>query len=158
MKTIAVDRAELVRLMKRSFSFTNRLVTYVRYKLGAKLALGSEPSPNTRTVDCSGYVRWLLYGATLGQTAMPDGSWNQQAWVREQGFEEVPYSDCARRDGRLRIAFINPRKRKVGHVWLCISASTIESWGGHGAGRRSWDTPVLRNNVSACFVLTDPLP
>ncbi len=156
MKTIPVDRAELVRLMKLSFSFASRAVTYIKYLLGGKLRMGSDP-PSANAVDCSGYVRWLIYGATHGQTLMPDGSWYQQEWCKSQGFKRTDYGHCILHDSRLRIAFINPRAGKVGHVWVIINGQTIESYGGHGAGRRAWDTPALINNVSACYVLTDVL-
>lgn len=143
--------------MKQSFSFTNRAITYIKYLLGGKLRMGSDP-PSANVVDCSGYARWLIHGATHGKVLMPDGSWYQQEWCKAQGFKRTDYNHCALSDSRLRIAFINTKPGKVGHVWLVINGQTIESYGGHGAGRRPWDAPVLKNGVNACYVLTDVLP
>jgi cell wall-associated NlpC family hydrolase len=151
--TLDVDRAELIRLMSPCF----RLLTKIRYSLGAKPRMGAVPGVGFKKADCSGFIRWLINGATFGKDAdMPDGSWFQHKWAKER-FREVPYAECARMDSKLRIAFIPTKNGRVGHVWLCVNGRTIESYGGHGAGRRPWNTPVLLNQVTACYVLTDPL-
>jgi hypothetical protein len=156
MNTIEVDRSELVRLMKQCFSFVG-FVTKIKYSLGAKPRMGAIPGLGFGKADCSGFVRWLVYGASHGKVSMPDGSWHQQRWCERMGFKRTSYGTFGLNDDRLRIAFISPKKGKIGHVWLCINGMTIESYGGHGAGRRPWNTPVLLRNVDSCYVLTEPM-
>jgi hypothetical protein len=130
----------------------------VKYELGTKPSFGAKPEIDFKTADCSGFVRWLLYGASNGKVRIALGSWYQHKWCKDEGFKHVVYSEVAGlKDSRLRIAFIEAHGGKVGHVWLTINGQTIECYGGHGAGRRPWDTPVLLNNVSACYVLTDKI-
>ncbi len=150
MKTIPIDRIELIRLMNACYGV-------VKYKLGAKPRLGSMPVTSFKTSDCSGFVRWILYGASHGKVKILPGSWYQQKWCREQGFEKVSYSDAALLDSKLRIAFINTEGGKIGHVWLIINGRSIEAYGGHGVGRRKWNNKVLLANVDACYVLTEKI-
>jgi cell wall-associated NlpC family hydrolase len=157
MNTIPIDRAELVRLMKSCFSFKDRLLTYIKYRLGAKARMAAVPVEDFRSIDCSGFVRWLVYNSTHGEVLMPDGSWHQQEWVKSQGFKRTDYKYAGLNDSRVRIAFINTKGKKVGHVWLIVNSQTIESYSGRGAGRRPWNTPVLLKNVDACYVLSDPI-
>lgn len=146
---IPIDRARLIERMNAAF-------ICVGYELGAKPRPGSLPGTDFKLSDCSGIVRWLLYAASYGKIKMPMGSWGQRKWCQEQGFKPCPYSNCALLDSRLRIAFKDPDD-KHGHVWLCINGQTIECYYGHGAGRRPWNTKVLKNNGDFCFVLTDEL-
>jgi cell wall-associated NlpC family hydrolase len=127
----------------------------VKYRLGAKPRMGAVPGKDFTSADCSGFVRWLVNAATSGQTTLPDGSVCQHDWCKAQGFQAVPYSDAAKSDSVLRVAFMAPAGKDPGHVWLIINGRTVESYGGHGPGRRAWDTPVLKRRASACFVLTD---
>ncbi|MFA5376460.1 MAG: hypothetical protein WC455_12010 [Dehalococcoidia bacterium] len=150
MKTIPIDRAELVRRMNACFGV-------VKYRLGSKPNLYHLP-PAFKTSDCSGFVRWLLFQASHETVKIAPGSWYQQEWCKAQGFKKVVYKDVAGlMDSRLRIAFIDGVGSKVGHVWLVCNSMTIECYGGHGCGRRAWDTPVLLNNVDATYVLTDKI-
>ena len=127
-KTIKVDRSRLVDLMEACYG--------KHYRFGAKVALDAAPS-SFDECDCSGFVRWLLHGSTSDQLEVPDGSWNQHQWCRTNGFKATDYSAVAGlKDSRLRIAFIEPRRGRAGHVWLIINGGTIESYGGHGPGRR----------------------
>jgi hypothetical protein len=150
MKIISVIRDRLVERIKAAFAC-------VKYEMGAKPHLGSLPCADFTTSDCSGFVRWLIYAATDGKVTMPLGSWTQRKWCQEQGFKQTCYANCGLMDSRLRIAFMDPECSEAGHVWLIINGQTIECYGGHGAGRRPWNTNVLRKNVDYCFVLTDPL-
>lgn len=150
-KTIRIDRLRLIERMSQSF-------IYVDYKMGSKPPLGGIPGINFTTADCSGYLRWLIWAASYGKTKLPLGSWHQRVWCQKQGFKPVVYKDVAMlEDSRLRVAFTNPRSSHAGHTWLVINAQSIESYGGHGAGRRDWDTPVLLNNADWAFVLTQVL-
>ena len=151
MKIIGVDRAELVRLMNACFG-------RVEYELGAKApALSCKPE-QINAIDCSGFVRWLIYNATHGQVTMPDGSQNQLAFCRKSDYKSTDYDNTSLLDNRLRIAFMSPAhgQQWPRHVWLIINGQTIESYGGHGPGRRTWNNHILKP-VSACFVLTNPL-
>lgn len=139
-----IDRAALIAIMK---STVGRVV----YSWGAKPGL-SWRAETVKKSDCSGYVRYLLYKITGGKVKLPLGSWFQRQWFIDNDYTQCPYTDCSKADSILRIAFLNPRKGKAGHVWLCASGNSIESYGGHGAGRRQWNTPVLMKSDS-CFVI-----
>lgn len=129
----------------------------VPYKLGAKIKLNTKPKAG-QPCDCSGYVRWLIYLASRKQVKMPDGSWYQQAWCRTKKLTKVPYSDCAKMDSILRIAFMEQEGDESGHVWLVINGMTIESRGGVGASRRAWNVTTLKTKVDYCYEMTDVLP
>lgn len=151
--TLTVDRANLVELMDATF-------LHHSYRMGSKPRLGSSAGQWTRT-DCSGYIRWLLHGCTKPAVKLPEGSVEQREWCEQHALKATSPSYKANGgllDDILRIAFIRPTKRKAGHVWLVINGRTIESYGGHGPGRRPWDTKVLLKNVDGCYVLTGPLP
>ena len=125
----------------------------VKYKLGAKPALGSDSSTFSLS-DCSGWVRWVLDRAGL---RIPDGSATQHKFCAAH-FREVHYKDAATLadPSRLFIAFIAPNGG-IGHVWLLQGGTaanpgiTMECHGGGvGVSSRPWDTPALRN-VCACY-------
>lgn len=128
------------------------------YSLGGKPPSLSAHANQLEGIDCSGYVRWLLYRATDGRVQMPDGSWFQEQWCQGGGFKKTSYLLHGKlRDNRLRIAFIRASGKKVGHVWLIHNGRTIESYGGKGPGSRWWLTPALLRGVTSCYVLTEPL-
>jgi hypothetical protein len=129
----------------------------VPYKFGGKAAPSASPSDLIKGIDCSGYVAWLMYDASDLKVRMPSGSVQQRSWCRKMGFKnygKLGYlANCLKKDNRLRIAFF---AGSPGHVWLIFNGQTIESYGGHGPGRRSAiSAPLMR--VQECFVLTDPL-
>ena len=147
-KSLKVNRNLLVELIKKTTD------GHIKYKLGAKISLGADSS-TIKAIDCSGYVRWLLYrisGHDIG-----DGSWNQRRVIDEDGFQHCNYADCAKMDDKLRIAFINPSDGKAGHVWLVINGMTLESYSKNGPGRRPWNNRTLKTKVDYCFVLTDDM-
>jgi cell wall-associated NlpC family hydrolase len=147
MKTINISKPVLVDFM---YQCLNR----VKYKMGAKARLGDTPMKDFVYIDCSGFVRWLLHIAS--GVRMPDGSYNQRKWCEQQGFAVNPYRKVAGlKDNRLRIAFIDASKGKAGHVWLIVNGKTIESYGGHGVGRRRWNSLGLYLKAKYCFTLTD---
>ena len=133
-------------LVKECFAHT---VGRVKYKLGAKPALGSDSSMCSLS-DCSGWVRWALDRAGL---ALPDGSATQHEWCAAH-LREVSYKDAATLadPSRLFIAFIVPGKG-IGHVWLLNAGASLECRGHTGVSSRPWNNPTLLNAVSACYEL-----
>lgn len=136
----------------------------VPYKLGGKpssLKLTTEQflaERGTRGVDCSGFVRWLLYRSSAGRVKLPDGSVNQRDRLRaladEAGVATTPYATCGQVDNVLRIAgFTRSAKVAVGHIWLVLNGETGESRGHHGVDRRRWDTPALVELATWCYPL-----
>jgi hypothetical protein len=129
---------------------------HIHYGFGAKAALGASPA-SIHAIDCSGFVRYLMYQATNGHLTMPDGSWIQQEWCDHRKLKAVTYSSTAANDPILRIAFLPPtthhHHHHAGHVWLILGGQTIESHGGAGPSRRPWNTPILLNNVQHCYEL-----
>jgi len=152
MTILKIDRAKLGDLMERTF-------LHHAYRMGAKPPLGSRPEQWTKA-DCSGYLRWLLYGCTNPALKLPEGSVQQHLWCESHALKPTApdyATNAGLMDDRLRIAFIEPKGQKAGHVWLVINGMTIESRSGKGPSRRLWDSPVLKNNVSACYVLTEAM-
>jgi hypothetical protein len=49
----------------------------VKYRLGSKPKFGAVPLRDFKTSDCSGFVRWILFGASDGRVKMEPGSWHQ---------------------------------------------------------------------------------
>ena len=146
---IAVDTAKLLRLH-------GSVAGRVPYVFGAKARpLCGGPEALTRGIDCSGYVRWLMYHCSAAGYRFPDGSTLQADWCRKQGFKATSYRlNAGWEDGRLRLCFYRPKGSRAGHVWFTLNGQTIESAGGRGPTRRSWLTPVLLSRVEACYVLT----
>jgi hypothetical protein len=139
-----LDRAKLIALMEPTF-------TGHAYEMDAKPALGSAPDA-WKLSDCSGFVRWLLYGAEC--LNIPDGSVNQHDWAERRCLKQVKYSEVGPlEDSILRIAFMAPTETEAGHVWLLCSGMTIECHAPNGPSRRPWNTPVLLRNVAACYEL-----
>jgi hypothetical protein len=121
------------------------------YVMDAKPPLASSPG-YWKAADCSGFVRWLLFGAF--RLTVPDGSVNIHEWCEQKALPVCKYSEVGPlEDSILRICFIEPKDGEAGHVFLLVNENTIESYGGHGPGRRPWDTPILLKNVSACYEL-----
>jgi hypothetical protein len=114
--------------------------------------------PAYRYSDCSNFVRCLIAYATAGladgSIVIPDGSVNQHDFFVNNNFKPTEYENCALIDEHLRIAFLSPSDtaERVGHVWLARNAKTLECYGGHGPGARTWNTPILMH-CHACFVV-----
>lgn len=135
---------------------------HISYGMGAKAkSLDLEPS-QIKSIDCSGFTRYLIYKASGGQIKMVDGSDEQRDWCKKHGLRSQKYSEVAGlSDGCLRIAFI-PRTYKngksvppYGHVWLVMDGQTIESRGGKGPSRRSWSSSALTGRVNKCYILAN---
>jgi hypothetical protein len=124
---------------------------HVAYCYGAKASLTADPA-TIQQIDCSGFVRYLTYQATNGQIVLPDGSWNQHRWCKSRKLSKVAYSTAAKRDGWLRIAFIESTASHAGHVWLVLNGMTLESDGSKGPDQRPWNYSILRKEVGACYL------
>lgn len=133
----------------------------VPYDWGGKPDL-SQPDPaagfnHTHGLDCSGFVKLTTWKATDPHVILPDGSWQQHEWIKSQGLPEVPYNLATVWNAgaqRLYIAFIEPKPGvHAGHVWWVWGAWTCESHGGKGVDQRPWDTPILREEVAAAYLI-----
>lgn len=123
-----------------------------RYKLGAKAPLGT-PAKDISLIDCSGYIRCILFDAA--GLRLPDGSQNQLRWARTNLRKLAKYEDVryAKADpGRVFIAFLSPKPGNEWprHVWLCYMGKTMESASGlGGVGSRWWD--AFSPQCKECF-------
>ena len=120
------------------------------YGFGKKARPLSTAPADVSRIDCSGFVRYLLYQVTDRRVTIPDGSWNQDAWFRGNNFQQVDYADTAKHDGVLRLGYFSG---SPGHIWFVRNGKTLESHGSKGPNRRKWDTGVLKKNVKRCYVV-----
>lgn len=125
----------------------------VHYKLGAKIAPLAQMD-GIDAVDCSGFVRWLIYHATNKKLTIPDGSFYQQEWCEEAGFKVS--TDGGAKDGAIRIAFLPKIGNSERHVALIHDGFTMESHGGVGPNRRAWGSQSWMRKTKV-FVLTPPV-
>ena len=129
---IDVDRERLLEAHRRCVQ------ARVTYGLGAKApSLNASPGTGFRRIDCSGYVRWLIWQA--GHKVIVDGSVQQHDFVRASGFKASTVDAGSNDDDVIRIAFLSPLMGGgVGHVALIYRGLTVESHGGQGPNRRRW--------------------
>ena len=123
----------------------------------------STPPDTIDGLDCSGYMRYVLYQAA--NWVIPDGSQNQLEYFQDGGFDQLAaYGDTNADVGRnaLSIGFIKPYVNgcgPIGHVWLIYkpndgaAAETFECHGGVGVDSRPWNTIVLTHEVYVSFKL-----
>ena len=173
-----------IQLAKLKSTFAQLERQGVQYGLGAKAEgytiSGVHWNPNSnghlttpvntlQHIDCSGFVRYILFQATDGALVIPDGSQAQREWFeaaadRGDTHKLAQYSDANTyiSESRLFIGFIKPNTNgcgPVGHVWLIgqfdedVSAETMESYGGHGVGSRNWNAIPLRTEVYSVYAL-----
>lgn len=130
------------------------MLSGMHYGLGAKIPLTTPLSGlHGRSVDCSGFVRWLTYQSTDNHLVIPDGSYYQRDWFAQRA-TKVEYHSVGQNLNELHIAFICPTpEHKVGHVWFVREGWTYESHGGVGPNSRRWDTRILTEEVCACYIL-----
>jgi hypothetical protein len=117
-------------------------VPRVRYGLGAKVPSDhAVPGAGFARVDCSGFVRAAIRRSTHPVAAFPDGSVTQHDWVKAKGFETSSITDGRLSDGKVRIAFLEPKDspEHIGHVVLIRNGRTAESHGGVGPDSRPFD-------------------
>lgn len=113
----------------------------VTYGLGRKVPFhGAAPGRDFSLVDCSGFVRELIWRATAPGFDFKDGSVVEHDWVRKQGFERSEVAAAAAKDGAVRIAFLPPDAvpSRIGHVAIIVDGVTLESHGGTGPDARPW--------------------
>jgi hypothetical protein len=135
--TIALDLAQAQAFLDACVNAAPR----VTYGLGAKVPFhGAVPSRDFRAVDCSGFIRELIWRSTTPHQGFPDGSVVQHDFVRDHGFERTTREAALRQDGVVRIAFLRPQDspQRIGHVVLIHNARTLESHGGVGPDSRAW--------------------
>lgn len=149
---LSVDLELLVEIHKNADIDGNQ------YGLGRKISLSVSPEDAVgRSVDCSGWVRYLLYHASGKLFVLTDGSVQQHDQIRELGFKKSTPQSAKRHDGALRIAFL-PRSAsasKIGHVALILDGQTLESHGGTGPDSRAW-TGNGWQALTEVYVLTPP--
>ena len=149
--SFAIDAGKMLAIVK------DCRVRGTKYGLGAKSHdLNSSPL-DAPAIDCSGFLRYLLFKATGGTLLIPDGSTNQNDWAASQGLKhygKANYGNCENHDGFLRLCFCRASASEpIGHVWLCYNGMTLESHASIGPSSRAWDTPVLSRIVTDCYVL-----
>ena len=152
--TLALDTALLQNLHSRAIAEGNQ------YGFGSKVDITSDSSEvRGELVDCSGYVRWLLYRATSNKFDIKDGSWIQHDYVKDLGFKVSSIESANLKDGALRIAFLAPGalgSGAAGHVALVLNDRTMESHSGTGPDGREWDTSRRWMSLCRVYVLTPP--
>ena len=131
------------------------------YGLGSKIDdLPSFKDPDHK-VDCSGFVRWLIWHAVADTgnsvdkyiaSTFPDGSWNQEQWVKSRSYKKSGFDAGLLKDGAVRIAFKDGRIR---HVVLIANGMTFESHGGKGPAMRRWGSKPWMKRCTV-YVLTPP--
>lgn len=154
--------------------FEEAINKHVDYEMGGKAPNpGAEPISYTQ-IDCSGFMEDLNAAGTHGESlkqGMPDGSWNQDDWYTKIGFKRTNYANCQLNDGILRVGIHLPGGRggdPTGHTWEVLStpppagvqkvALSIESYGGHGPGRRPWNHEWFQNHVDHVYCLASIVP
>jgi hypothetical protein len=148
--SLAIDRSLLLTIEQHLHS------QGCRYGLGAKAPSLSCDTTAIQAIDCSGFVRYALYrtsGVDIG-----DGSVQQHDTVAASGYKSSTVADAHNQDGAVRIAFLSPADGGgIGHVMLILDGATVESHGGIGPDRRTWDTnahPFMAK--CAVYVLAPP--
>ena len=143
-EAFAVDIPQLSLDITAARNFLNSCITSsprVKYGLGAKISPhGAIPGTGFTKVDCSGFVREIVWRATAPHFNFPDGSVVQHDWIKAKGYERGTRADALLQDGRIRIVFLRPQDSPshVGHVALVHNAKTIESHGSVGPDSRDW--------------------
>ena len=122
---------------------------------GAKVPFhGAVPGTGFTEVDCSGFVRELVFRATTPPFDFPDGSVVQRDWVQGQGFATDTIDHAGTRDGAMRIAFLAPQDSpsRIGHVVVIHNGMTLESHGGLGPDSLPWTGQAWQSKARV-FVL-----
>ncbi len=162
-------------VFKLSLILANMLASDVKYDIGKKSGQGKVKKIGTNShlidgkgigLDCSGFVRYVLYNSTMGALNLTGGSVSQRDALITKGFthfngsgaksvESEYRQEAAKRDDQLRIGFrstkskLQPdgsrKKTQIGHVWLIINGKTFECTtksGNNGPCSLNWDKRV----------------
>ena len=133
---------------------------------------------NRGSLDCSGYVPYVIYQATWHNVRMSGGTMSQQEWLDENDYRKYRGSDFAtlkdlysnvagRIDDTVRIGFRSTNlklkrqtsgggsgQKGVGHVWLTINGKTYESTTKSGNnGPASFPFSARTKDVDAYYLL-----
>lgn len=125
------------------------------YELGAKANPLDQQLADIKAIDCSGLTKVLIFKA-CGEI-IPDGSANQLAWLKAAHFKPSSIQAGKLKDGILRM-FVLPQQPGQGvgrHTGFILNGKTLESYGGHGPGRRSWTGRAYQSKCQV-FVLAYP--
>jgi len=156
-------------MTKHIFLFdTDRLETlltslmdgHVTYELGDKVyqPLRVEPEDVT-SLDCSGFIKYVVQRTTLSNESMPAGSHHQETWCQERLIRCDYATDASSRDGSVLIAFRDKTPSLIRHVWLVINAWTVECTNRNGRnGPTSFRWDDRRDEADDCFWLGDLSP
>lgn len=135
----------------------------VKYGWGAKAGNWNEQPGEFSSLDCSGFVGWILAQATNGavRDLIGKGSWQQAEFFDQQGFKESTISAGKLVDNAVRVAFMPPKYLagkmvRAGHIALILNGATLESCGGRGPCRRIWDGKGWQAKCTGVWVLTPP--
>lgn len=127
----------LIPMPNLAHRFRMSLLWGVRYQLGAKFEDIMSEHPIGNYVDCSGFIRWLVYHGSGKALLLPDGSVRQHTRILQDGFSIRDYSTALlNSNGAVYICFMRPTDSKAGHVWLLHNGQTMESRYGHGISTR----------------------
>ena len=131
--------------------------------MGAKYEqLTADLSKTPPRLDCSGFAQEAFYLAA--NLRLPEGSWQIRDYLAlsaqkanhlvERVHRGDLYSKACQNRGAVLCCTIDPVQGvHSGQIWFVVDGWTCESYGGHGVGRRLWNTPVLVREVNWIFVL-----
>jgi hypothetical protein len=124
----------------------------VKYRFGAKFADPKQSLPPESYVDCSGYIRWLVFHGSGRIFMLVDGSANQRLMVETEGFPKRDYREALKDEsGTVYICFFRPGPAVAGHVWLLRNGKTMESHYGKGINSRSGRLLSLMGRKVYCY-------
>ncbi len=144
-------------------ALTQRLSGHVHYHWGGKIrpttsvdAILGDPK-KYGSIDCSGYVRWLVYQTSGGALQLGEGSIqigkDLERLAQKGVVTKCGYEDAGKQDGVMRIAgFDHGGDHR--HVWGVVNGETMESRGGQnhiGVSRQPWR--VYARSKAWCYAL-----
>jgi len=140
------------------------LMAGCKYKLGAKAPSLDFQLASIKQIDCSGFVRLMIYKLTMLSDpfskglVIPDGSFNQGEWFEKNNFKPSDTESCKLLDGKLRLLWMTPKQGGgVGHIAFVLNGVTYESYGGHGPGSRKFTGKSNFQKIAKVFVLALPI-